>query len=70
MNIFYYNFKLSNKIKYIIFILFYKKNILHIYTYSKKDIIHHNQTFHKKLNYILFKHNYHLTQFNSILIKF
>lgn len=36
MNIFYYNFKLTNKFKLNIINLFCKKNIFYIYTYSKK----------------------------------
>lgn len=48
MNIFYYNFKLTIKINFIIIILFLKKNIIYIYTYSKKDIINHNKNISQK----------------------
>jgi hypothetical protein len=54
MNIFYYKFKLTIKTNFIIIILFFKKNILYIYTYSKKYIINHTKNISQKKTIIQF----------------
>lgn len=54
MNIFYYKFKLTIKTNFIIIILFFKKNILYIYTYSKKDTINHNKNISQKNQSFIF----------------